>query len=170
MLQRAYFLAKIGADTAENEQHFAEILPKIGGVPNRCPAPKEAEAFLPHNTWSALVSLEEMTSRGGQYQSSCVPMLFSKCLNTKKRQKRKNDLTRRHPTFALRPPFVERGPVKNKLYRARSRLYRSQILQVNNIKQYILNHINYSLESSRRDLHSALLFSFYCTVLIESRL
>ena len=27
MLQNAYFLAKLGADTAENEQHFAEILP-----------------------------------------------------------------------------------------------------------------------------------------------
>ena len=27
MLQNAYFLAKIAADTAENEQHFAEILP-----------------------------------------------------------------------------------------------------------------------------------------------
>ena len=27
MLQNAYFLAKIGTDTAENEQHFAEILP-----------------------------------------------------------------------------------------------------------------------------------------------
>ena len=27
MLQNAYFLAKIGADPAENEQHFAEILP-----------------------------------------------------------------------------------------------------------------------------------------------
>ena len=30
MLSNAYFLAKIGADTAENEQHFAEKLPKIG--------------------------------------------------------------------------------------------------------------------------------------------
>ena len=29
MMQNAYLLAKIGADTAENEQHFAEILPKI---------------------------------------------------------------------------------------------------------------------------------------------
>ena len=29
MLQNEYFLAKIGADTAENEQYFAEILPKI---------------------------------------------------------------------------------------------------------------------------------------------
>ena len=27
MLQNAYFLAKIGDDTSENEQHFAEILP-----------------------------------------------------------------------------------------------------------------------------------------------
>ena len=27
MLQNAYFLAKISADTAENEQHFAKILP-----------------------------------------------------------------------------------------------------------------------------------------------
>ena len=27
MQKNAYFLAKIGADTAENEQHFAEILP-----------------------------------------------------------------------------------------------------------------------------------------------
>ena len=33
MLQNEYFLAKIGADTAENEQHFAEHLPKIGNYP-----------------------------------------------------------------------------------------------------------------------------------------
>ena len=33
MLQNAYFLAKIGADTAENEQHFAEILPGVPEVP-----------------------------------------------------------------------------------------------------------------------------------------
>ena len=32
MLQNAYFLAKIGANTAENEQHFAEILPTDGDV------------------------------------------------------------------------------------------------------------------------------------------
>ena len=30
MLQNAYFLAKIGADTAENEQRSAEILPTDG--------------------------------------------------------------------------------------------------------------------------------------------
>ena len=33
MLQNAYLLAKIGADTTENEQHFADILPKIGNYP-----------------------------------------------------------------------------------------------------------------------------------------
>ena len=33
MLQNAYFLAKIGADTAENERNSAEILPKIGNYP-----------------------------------------------------------------------------------------------------------------------------------------
>ena len=33
MLSNAYFFAKIGADTAENEQHFAEILPKLGNYP-----------------------------------------------------------------------------------------------------------------------------------------
>ena len=35
MLQNAYFLAKICADTAKNEQHFAEILPKTGNYPTR---------------------------------------------------------------------------------------------------------------------------------------
>ena len=37
MLQNAYLLAKIDADTAENEQHFAEILPKIGNYPTARP-------------------------------------------------------------------------------------------------------------------------------------
>ena len=31
MLQNAYLVAKIGADTAENEQHFAEILHNLEG-------------------------------------------------------------------------------------------------------------------------------------------
>ena len=45
MLQNAYFLAKIGADTAENEQHFAEILPidrrvaARGALPEQPPLP-----------------------------------------------------------------------------------------------------------------------------------
>ena len=47
MLQNAYFLAKIGADTAEIELHFAEMLP-IGrprrGAAVRRAAPRVAEA------------------------------------------------------------------------------------------------------------------------------
>ena len=35
MLQNAYLLAKIDADTAENEQHFAEILPISRRVTDR---------------------------------------------------------------------------------------------------------------------------------------
>ena len=38
MLQNAYLLATIGADTAENEQHFAEMLP-IGRRADRRPDP-----------------------------------------------------------------------------------------------------------------------------------
>ena len=38
MLQNAYFLAKIGADTAGNEQHFAEILSKTGNYPTGPPS------------------------------------------------------------------------------------------------------------------------------------
>ena len=34
MLQNAYLVAKIGADAAENEPHFAEILPKTGNYPS----------------------------------------------------------------------------------------------------------------------------------------
>ena len=39
MLQNAYLLAKIGADTAENEQHFAENLPKADNYPTGPTAP-----------------------------------------------------------------------------------------------------------------------------------
>ena len=44
MLQNAYFLAKIGADTAENEQHFAEFLPKTGNYPTGVPPPPPLRA------------------------------------------------------------------------------------------------------------------------------
>ena len=45
MLQNAYFLAKIGADTAENEQQFAEICQKLATtLPCRGKAKAKAEA------------------------------------------------------------------------------------------------------------------------------
>ena len=39
MLQNAYLFAKIGANTAENEQHFTEILPKTGNYLRVLPEP-----------------------------------------------------------------------------------------------------------------------------------
>ena len=52
MLQNAYFLAKIGADTAENEQHFAEILPTDALCP---PALRSAAPSTPRGSdrWGA---------------------------------------------------------------------------------------------------------------------
>ena len=47
MLQNAYFLAKIGGDTAENEQHFAEILPKTSNYPTgRCGRERRSEVVV----------------------------------------------------------------------------------------------------------------------------
>ena len=63
MLSNAYFLAKIGADTAENEQHSAEILP-IG----RCVA-TEKLAVLPrhrhHRRLAELRRAEDLPRRSG---------------------------------------------------------------------------------------------------------
>ena len=44
MLQNAYFIAKIGADTAENEQHFAEILPIVRRVASSAAAAASSSA------------------------------------------------------------------------------------------------------------------------------
>ena len=66
MLQNAYLLAKIGADTAENEQHFAEILPIGRRVADRCKRPDLARGragcragllVLDHDARAAVSSL-----------------------------------------------------------------------------------------------------------------
>ena len=60
MRQNAYLLAKIGADTAENEQHFAEILPKTGNeLPWQCP-PSAGPARAALRRWHVGVRLEEL--------------------------------------------------------------------------------------------------------------
>ena len=46
MLHNAYFLPKIGADTAENEQYLAEILPIGRRVADHGPAGHDAAAEL----------------------------------------------------------------------------------------------------------------------------
>ena len=53
MLQNAYFLAKIGADTAENEQHFAEILPKTGNYPTGPAGQSQTSSTRSQNVLSA---------------------------------------------------------------------------------------------------------------------
>ena len=49
MLQNAYFLAKIGADTTENEQDFAEILPTdaVSGGARRTSRPDDVTGRAP---------------------------------------------------------------------------------------------------------------------------
>ena len=64
MLQNAYFLAKIGADTAENEQHFAEILPKTGNYPTSCRAdPRHHPPWIKHT--HKIVDTRSAGARGG---------------------------------------------------------------------------------------------------------
>ena len=61
MLQNEHFLAEIGADTAENEQHFAEILPKTGNYPTgrvaRWPRGRGAARGLPRDRPAAAGAL-----------------------------------------------------------------------------------------------------------------
>ena len=57
MLQNAYLLAKIGADTAENEQQFAENLPKICNYPT---GPLHRSAA---ESWSAAAETPEVALR-----------------------------------------------------------------------------------------------------------
>ena len=47
MLQIAYLLAKIGADTAENERDFAEILPKCAHARRGRPARRPRRSARP---------------------------------------------------------------------------------------------------------------------------
>ena len=46
MLQNAYLLAKIGAETAENERIFANISPNFGNYPTRELRPRPEEVRL----------------------------------------------------------------------------------------------------------------------------
>ena len=66
MLQNAYLLAKIGADTVENEQHFAEILPKTGNYPTR------RGVFTP----LTLGSVVQVRLRQGGWEAVRLPRLF----------------------------------------------------------------------------------------------
>ena len=70
MLQNAHFLAKIGADTAENEQHFAEILPKIGNYPTSAVLNfSSASAHRARHAWTtAFAAYHAASCTGKVYQ------------------------------------------------------------------------------------------------------
>ena len=71
MLQNAYLLAKIGPDTAENEQHFAEILP-IGhprprppwtrGTPLGNPGPRQRWAWAINKEYTEVILFKMIKS------------------------------------------------------------------------------------------------------------
>ena len=114
MLQNAYFLAKIGADTAENEQHFAEMLPKtgVGGDQRdqREGGRRDEAGRVQGSIRRALSDPPRSPRRGRLSEPSTLPVRFSRV-----------------------PGCPARGGHRRpcgKLYRARSRLYRNQILQV----------------------------------------
>ena len=65
MLQNAYFVAKIGADTAENEQHFAEILPMSALEPP--PRPRRRRKTRPWPT-PKLERIERQVGSGARLQ------------------------------------------------------------------------------------------------------
>ena len=53
MLQNAYLLAKIGADTAENERNFAEICQKLAtGPAKEGPPPARRPRHAPRAAWA----------------------------------------------------------------------------------------------------------------------
>ena len=103
MLENAYFRAKISADTAENEQHFAENLPKIGNCPTGPPL-RAAGCGRPLERRRRLRSAAAGPMRGLGEACSCLVVGWSGNVM---------------------------DPRSDKLDRAHSRLYRGQILQEN---------------------------------------
>ena len=80
MLKDAYLLANIGADTAENEQHFAEILPIGRRVADRGAAPLESmvrAGFLPYLIRFRFQSIEDHQPACGRRTTSWNIETFS---------------------------------------------------------------------------------------------
>ena len=85
MLQNAYLLAKIGADTAENEQHFAENLPKIGNFPTGPPRRPPRRGSGPAEAADVLEHLEDL---GGE--AACGRFFFAGTGNCSGRELRRS--------------------------------------------------------------------------------
>ena len=72
MLSNAYFLAKIGADTAEDEQHFAEILAKTG-IPLHIPRAVTGREHKPTVGFSTLWNFLEVRLEGQGWRTELSP-------------------------------------------------------------------------------------------------
>ena len=84
MLSNAYLLAKIGADTAENEQRFAEILPTDALCPPARPERSPALLGLTpagqgcrHALHLGSLFGQKTTRPGGVHFSACLPAHYS---------------------------------------------------------------------------------------------
>ena len=89
MLQNAYLLAKIGADTAENERKFSENLPKIGNdppgpaaqpVPHRAPIPVESWSQRPPSRHKEPPKVTCLLQIFGGLDLGCIKSKFCKTM------------------------------------------------------------------------------------------
>ena len=132
MLQNAYLLAKIGADTAENEQHFAEICQKLATTLRAC-----SGIYSLKKRWKRLsTAAERMRSRRYPAEGWNVPRRPAlEALPDP------HDALRRKRRWMAYP----RGSLEGSFSAVSKPNFPSK----------------YAFESSRRDLHNALL----CTAL-----
>ena len=115
MLQNAYLVAKIGADTAENEQHFAENLP----IGRRVARPRKRRGgrgvYVPRRGGLELLHLPGRRSCAllGRRGAGPLPSFFENAF--------------------FENAFFENAFFENfaNFWRARSRLYQNEILQEN---------------------------------------
>ena len=96
MLQNADFLAKIGVDTAENEQHFAEILPicrRVAGAAGRQDLLEGGAGALRtgNRSWLDLggrCTLQMQIAQSTFQSTFHLPKVLSKCIFRKARRKK----------------------------------------------------------------------------------
>ena len=73
MLQNAYFLAKIGADKAENELNVAENLPKIGNYPTG-PLPYGSTTLVAAGCTASRCAAVPLSSAAGKRRRAPSPL------------------------------------------------------------------------------------------------
>ena len=145
MLKNAYFLAKIGADTAENEQHFAEILPKIGNYPTGSYYPLDLGNRLDAMRWARDTLITNPLVQVDRARTPPVPAASYRPPDLSALGERLGHLAGRRGAEAApgenafsKNAFSKNAISKNAFFenfanfwRARPRLYQNEILQGN---------------------------------------